>query len=130
MNPVNLIVRFLLEIISLIVVGIWGWKATNGWLQFIVAFGAPFFMASLWGIFNVPNDPSRSGRAIIVVKGWVRLLIEALVFGVGIVSIYALDHIFLSSIYGLIIALHYIISKDRINWLISRNQNTQIEKVK
>lgn len=65
-HPVNLIVRFLLEIMALIVSGIWAWSLTDGWTSLILAFGIFVVLAIIWGSFAVPNDPSRSGKAPIV----------------------------------------------------------------
>ncbi|MGB5508782.1 MAG: YrdB family protein, partial [Robiginitalea sp.] len=62
-HPANLILRFLLEIIALISLGIWGWNQSESWFRFVLAIGIPGIIAVIWGTFAVPNDPSRSGSA-------------------------------------------------------------------
>jgi len=69
MNPINLFVRFVLELSALIVVGIWGYRLSDGWTKYLLAIGLPLIMAAIWGIFAVPNDPSRSGNTVIVTPG-------------------------------------------------------------
>jgi hypothetical protein len=59
-NPINLAVRFLLEIAGLIAIGYWGWHQGEGFLSIILAIGLPVIAAVLWGTFAVLEDPSRS----------------------------------------------------------------------
>lgn len=119
-HPINLIVRFLLEIITLISVGMWGWKHSDGWIRFVLAIGIPIIFAAIWGAFNVLNDPSRSGTAIIVTPGLIRLAIELGFFGLGTCSLYDMGYNNISLVVGITIVLHYIVSYDRIIWLISQ----------
>ena len=84
-NPINLAVRFLLEIFSLAVIGVWGWKQSDSWEKYVLAIGLPVIAAVIWGTFAVANDPSRSGNAPVPVSGIVRLGIEFLFFGFEIV---------------------------------------------
>ena len=75
-HPVNLLLRFLLELCVLAVAGYWGWSVSEGFTRFLLLLGVPLLLAVVWGTFAVPSDPSRSGRAPIPVPGVVRLLIE------------------------------------------------------
>ena len=118
-HPINLIIRFLLEIIALISVGIWGWKENDGWLRFVLAVGIPIILATIWGVFAVPDDPSRSGAAPIVTPGVIRLAIELGFFVLATWSIYDMGSIKLSLAFGIIVVLHYVVSYDRIKWMIS-----------
>jgi hypothetical protein len=117
-NPVNLTVRFLLELTALIATGVWGWKQTDGWIRFLLAFGIPIILAAIWGTFAVPNDPSRSGKAPVVVPGIIRLGIELAIFALAVWTIQDAGFTRISWILGIIVAVHYIISYDRIMWLI------------
>ena len=85
-HPANLILRFLLEIIALISLGIWSWKQSESWFRLVLAIGIPIIAAIIWGIFAVPNDPSRSGAAPVVTAGFIRLIIEFGIFGLQILS--------------------------------------------
>ena len=118
-HPLNLAIRFLLEITALTAIGIWGWQYGNGtWPRFILAIGLPIIAATIWGIFNVPNDSSRSGAAPIIVPGIIRLAIELAIFSLATWALYDLAYIQLSWLLGGLVAMHYLISYDRVFWLI------------
>ena len=117
-HPVNLVLRFILEVVALISFSIWGWKQFDGWLRFVLAFGIPIILAIMWAIFAVPKDPSRSGDAPIVISGILRLLLELAFFAFAVWCLQDLGLIKSSLIYGLVILIHYTISYDRIQWLL------------
>lgn len=117
-HPINLAVRFLLEICALISVGMWGWKQSDGLTKFILAIGMPLVLAIIWGVFAVPNDPSRSGSAPIATPGLIRIFIELGIFGVAIWSLYDIEFQKLCLIFGIAVIAHYVLSYDRILWLI------------
>ena len=116
-NPLNLAVRFLLEIWALISTGIWGWQQSENWPKFVLGLGIPFILAAVWGTFAVPDDPSRSGNAPVPVPGYLRLVIELIIFSIAIWALYDLGYSKLSWIMGLMVFVHYVISYDRILWL-------------
>ena len=118
-HPINLAIRFLLEITALVSIGIWGWKLSDGWIRFVLTFAIPIIVAAIWGTFTVPNDPSRSGNAPIAVPGVVRLAIELAIFALATWTLHDLGYTRLGWIFGIIVAVHYIISYDRINWLLT-----------
>ena len=118
-HSINLIIRFLLEISALGSAGIWGWKQSEGWIRFVLAIGIPIILASIWGVFAVPNDPSRSGNAPIVTHGVIRFAIELAFFAFATWSLYDMGLIKVSLAFGIIVVLHYIISYDRVIWLLS-----------
>src|SRR5690606_19890911 len=66
-NPLNLGLRFLLELVALFAVGYWGWTQHQGVMRFVLAIGLPALLAAAWGIFRVPGDASASGEAIVAV---------------------------------------------------------------
>ena len=117
-NPINLTIRFLLELAALLSLGIWGWAQSESWLKFIFAFGVPIISAIAWGVFAVPDDPSRSGSAPVPIPGVIRLVIELAIFALAVLSLRDLGYIKLSWGLALVVAVHYIISYDRIFWLI------------
>lgn len=119
-HPINLTIRFLLEIFSLVSVGIWGWNRSDGWLRYVLAIGIPILLAIIWVTFAVPNDPSRSGSAPIVTPGLFRLLIELFIFAFAAWSLYDIGFDKTSFAFGMIVALHYLVSYDRILWLMSQ----------
>lgn len=119
-HPINLIIRFILELLALASVGFWAWKSFDGTLQYILGIGLPILMTIVWGTFAVPDDPSRSGKAPIPVSGALRLLIEFLFFAVATWALYDVKQIELSYIFGGLVIIHYLVSYDRISWLLSK----------
>lgn len=117
-NPINLIFRFLLELIALISFGIWGWKQADGWLRFVLALAIPITLAAAWITFAVPDDQSRSGAAPIPVPGMIRLLLELVFFAFAIWCLKEVNMVLACIIYGVLVLIHYIISYDRIKWLL------------
>ena len=119
-NPVNLAVRFILEICALAAMAYWGGTQYVGWLGFGLAIGLPVLAAILWGTFAVPNDPSRSGQAPVPVPGVVRLLLELIFFGLTVWMLYDAGATLLSFIMGVVVIIHYALSYDRLMWLLKQ----------
>ncbi len=119
-HPLNLALRFMLEVAALISMGLWGWQQSNGWLRWLLALGLPLIAAIIWGAFAVPNDPSRSGAAPIPVSGIIRLAIEAAVFGSAVWALYDVGLPRLGLTLAIIVVLHYAASYDRLVWLLRR----------
>ncbi|TAH40465.1 MAG: DUF2568 domain-containing protein [Bacteroidetes bacterium] len=117
-HPINLAVRFLLELVGMISMGMWGWRQGDGLLRFLLAFGIPVIVAAMWAIFNVADDPGRSGSAPVPVPGTIRLLLELLFFSFAIWTWYDMDYGRICLVVAVIVILHYIVSYDRIWWLI------------
>ena len=119
-HPINLAIRFLLELSALVSMGVWGWRQSESWFRFLLALSVPIVGAVVWGTFAVPNDPSRSGAAPVAVPGILRLGIELAFFIFATWALYDLGFMRLSWTLGIIVALHYITSYDRILWLITQ----------
>jgi hypothetical protein len=119
-HPLNLAIRFLLEVTALAGAGMWGWKQSDSWFRFIMASVIPLLLATVWGLFAVPDDPSRSGKAPITIPGLVRLILELAIFGFSTWSLYDLGYIPFSITFGVVVVTHYAISYDRIIWLLSK----------
>lgn len=116
-NPVNLAVRFLLEIAALIALGYWGWTTQEGILRPALTVGLPLAAAFLWGTFRVPGDP---GQARVAVPGIVRLLLEAALFISAAALLAAANQPAAAVVLGLIAAAHYVVSYDRVLWLLAQ----------
>jgi hypothetical protein len=120
-HPANLAIRFMLELVALVATGIWGWyQGGDGWLRFILAAVIPISLMVVWGLFAVPDDPSRSGNAPVPVPGIIRLLIELSFFGFAVWALYDLGFTTASVVTGIIVVLHYAASYDRIMWLMKK----------
>jgi hypothetical protein len=55
-HPINLALRFLLELAALYFIGRWGWVQYDGIWRYILAIGLPLVAATIWGVFRVPDD--------------------------------------------------------------------------
>ncbi len=119
-NILNLILRFFLEVFALLSFGMWGWKRFDGVLKIIVIIAVPIFFMAVWGVFTVSNDPSRSGNTIIETPGMVRLIIELFMFSLAVAALFSGGYKIASIIFGSLVIFHYVISYDRILWLITR----------
>ena len=119
-HPINLAVRFLLELAALGIMGDWGWTQGEGVSRFVLAIGIPLIAAVAWGVFAVPDDPSRSGRALVAIPGAARLVLEVAIFGFAAWALYITGHTLLSLIYTAIVVIHYLISYDRVVWLVQQ----------
>ena len=118
-NPINLTVRFLLEIITLASIGAWAKAQFSGAISFIMMILIPLIAAIIWGTFNVKGDPSRSGKAPVPVRGLFRLLIELAIIGFGIWALFSINPTY-GWIFGIVTLAHYLLSYDRIVWLLER----------
>jgi hypothetical protein len=63
--------------------------------------------------------PSRSEKAPVPVPGVVRLLVELVILGSATLALFSLNPTY-GWIFSIVTLLHYIISYDRINWLLER----------
>ncbi len=120
-NPINLLVRFLLELAALFALGYWGWTQFDGILRFIVTIGAPLIAGWAWGVFRIPND---GGAPSVQVSGLIRLLIEAVFFGSATWGLFNAGAIQWGNIFGVIVLAHYIISYDRVIHMLRYNEGT------
>lgn len=121
-HPLNLTLRFVLELSALLATGIWGWQQREDWLRFTLALGIPLLLAAVWGVFAVPGDPSRSGKAPMPVPGWLRLVIELAFFALGVWALYDRGYTTPAWVLGVLVIVHYLASYDRIRWLLSRQR--------
>jgi hypothetical protein len=119
-HPVNLTIRFLLELAALAALGYWGWNQSDDLFRYVLALGLPLIAAAAWGAFAVPNDPSRSGEAPVPVPGLVRLGLELALFGFATWTLFDLDLTTLGWMMGIVVLVHYGVSYDRIQWLIKQ----------
>lgn len=116
-NIFNLALRFILEIVALIAIGYWGWAQHQGVLRYALAISLPVIAAVLWATFRVAGEPN-SGPPIIAVPGPVRLILEVAFFGFAVWGLYNAQATNAAWILGGILVVHYLISYDRVWWLI------------
>ena len=119
-HPVNLALRFLLELGALFALGWWGWSLADNWLRFVLALVFSMVAATIWGTFAVPDDPSRSGEAPVVVRGWVRLGLELAIFLAAAIGLASVGRDSFAIVLVVVVVVHYLLSIDRISWLLAR----------
>ena len=116
-NPVNLALRFFLELAALYFIGYWGWTQHDGIFRYILAIGLPLLAASIWGVFRVPGD---GGAPRVRVPGVIRLLIEVVFFGFATWGLFDVGATTAGWVFGGVTLFHYLISYDRIGWLLKQ----------
>jgi hypothetical protein len=116
----NLALRFGLELAALAGFGLAAWKLSSGPVRWVAVIGVPIAAAAVWGVFNVLDDPSRSGAAPVEVNGWVRLAIELVILGGGAAAVALVGNRTLGVGLALLIVIHYVASWTRIEWLIQQ----------
>lgn len=117
-HPLNLALRFILELATLSVFAIWGWNWYADWRRVLPAVFLPLFFAVLWGVFAVKNDPSRSGKTVVPTRGVMRLFLELVFFGLAALALFNLEWKTMGTVFALLLVFHYSISYDRIIWLL------------
>jgi hypothetical protein len=115
----NDILRFVLELWALVAFGYWGLNQRFGIFNYALMIVLPVLVAVLWGVFAVPNDPSRSGGAPVPVPGTLRLLLEFLIFGSAFIALYWGGLFYLSLVFISLVIAHYILAHERIRWLLN-----------
>lgn len=116
----NLGLRFGLEIGALVGLGLGAWKLVPGPMRWVLAVAVPLGAAIAWGLFNVLDDPSRSGAAPVEVNGWVRLTLELAVLLSGGTAVWLAGHHQASLGFAALAVVHYASSTDRIHWLLEQ----------
>ena len=117
-HPINLALRFLLEIAALISLGYWGWSQHLGVLRPILGIGLPIVAGVVWGVFRMPGDRSASGEAPVPVPGLIRLALELAIFALAVWALYASGRSGWGLGLAIAIVVHYAASYDRVAWLI------------
>lgn len=109
-HPLNLLIRFLMEIAALVILAMWGWHYTSNWLRYLLAIGLPLLAATLWGIFRIPNDPN---PAPVEVPGIVRLAYELFLFGFASWALYNMGYMSAACTMSIITIISYTAGYDR-----------------
>ena len=120
MNPINLALRFALEVTALGVLGWWGWSKGTGIWRGLFSAGVVMFAAMVWAGFAVPGDPSRGGSGWVHVPGIIRLVLELAFFGAAASVLYSAGHRNLAVGFAAVVVAHYLWSYRRVSWLLQQ----------
>lgn len=118
MSGANLALRFGLELAALAGLATAAWRLPPGAARWVAVVAVPVAAAVIWGTFNVPGDPSRSGGAPIVVPGWLRFAIELTILGSGAAAFTVSGRRELGLIMAGLVVVHYATSIPRVTWLL------------
>jgi 4-amino-4-deoxy-L-arabinose transferase-like glycosyltransferase len=110
-HPVNLAIRFFLELAGLYALGYWGWTQHTGAARFLWAILLPLAFAALWGVFRTPAD---HGKGLVAIPGAARLVLEAAYFGAAIWALYAAGQPEWGLNLAAITIAHYVVSYQRV----------------
>ena len=91
------------------------YDGTTVWIASVVGI---VVTAAIWGVFVVPNDPSRSGKTVVVTPGLVRLVIELSLFGVVTAWLAIGEGYIPAAVLGGATVVHYVSWPARIGWLL------------
>jgi hypothetical protein len=99
----NLALRFLLELCALAALGYWGFKTGESVVAKVgLGIGAPLLAAIVWGTFLAP-------RASIPTPGFLRLVLELVVFGSASAALYWAGHPTLAWVLMLVFVINRVL---------------------
>lgn len=120
LRPASLGLRFGLEIAALAGLFAGAWAAGDGQARgprTATAVAAVLAAALPWSLFNVPGDPSRSGRAPIPVDGRLRLGLEFAVFAAGALGWWFAGRSAVAALLAGLVLLHASTEPARLRWV-------------
>ncbi len=116
----NLALRFGLEMAAFVGIGMVSSGIGSGWVRWAAVVLIVLAAVSAWGIFNVLDDPSRSGRAPVEVPGWIRLVLELAILGGAAVALLMTGRLSFGWSLGGLVLVHYLFSWSRVRWLLEQ----------
>lgn len=115
----NLGFRLLLEVAMLagiVVASVLNYDGATAWIAAVVGL---VVAVTLWGVFAVPDDPSRSGKTVVATPGPVRLLLEIALFAAVVVWLVAAESYVFAALLGAGVLVHYLSWPARTRWLLA-----------
>jgi hypothetical protein len=104
LKEMNSVLRFLLEVLALIILGYWGFHFNGVLKKVFLGIGTPVLAAVIWGTFGSPKAPYK-------LEGIGRLALEILIFGSAALALYFTGKPTLAYIYGIISLINLILLK-------------------
>ncbi|MBO1579268.1 YrdB family protein [Bacillus sp. XF8] len=102
-QELNLALRCVLELCILGIIGYWGFQMGKGpVIKVILASVLPVIVAIIWGLFGAP-------AATWQLQGALHLLLEIIIFGLGVVALYHLKYVTLATILLIVIIINRIL---------------------
>ena len=99
MRDLNLVFRFILELVVLAALAVWGFGAsTELVVQLALGLGAPAIVIVVWAMFVSPKATRR-------LEDPARLVLEVVVFGAGVVALIAANLLVLGTLLAVAAAI-------------------------
>ena len=119
-HPANLAVRFILEMVALVFLAMWGWHLKTVLpIRIAASTIVPLVAAAVWGAVATPHDVVRSTSGPIIVSGPVRLIVEIVILAGAAVSMYAAGYERAAIIYIAVVVIQSAASWDRWKRLLT-----------
>lgn len=106
--------------IALASFGFLGWSLFESAVRIVPTIAFPVIGAALWGVFAVPDDPSRSGKTVVPVSGKVRLMLEVAIFVAAVAAVLVALNAMFAVVLAAVVIVHYAVSYERVRWLLER----------
>lgn len=111
-HPLNLALRFLLEVGAIVALGMWGWTLATGPVRVLFALLLPALAAALWTQLSYAGDPVHDG-ARFAVPTQVRLALELIIFVGGWAAFREVSPAVAPG-FGVALIVHHLLSWDRV----------------
>ncbi|MGF1626378.1 MAG: YrdB family protein [Alphaproteobacteria bacterium] len=122
-HPVNLGLRFVLEIWTVAAFGVLPWERLEAWWKWPLVVLCPLLVMLVWGAFAVPGDRTRSGRPVpVATDGRIRLALELGLLTAGAAATWATGREAVAGLFAALIVVHYAVSYDRVRWLVRQQR--------
>ncbi|MCA9346851.1 YrdB family protein [Candidatus Saccharibacteria bacterium] len=103
LKSINLAIRFMLEICTLIATGMFGFSLSkNIILRVVLAIVCTAIIAVIWGLFVAPKASQR------IELPW-RILLEMVVFGIATMSLIRTNHVYLAMVFAIAVIINQIL---------------------
>ncbi|MCM3765052.1 YrdB family protein [Neobacillus niacini] len=104
-KALNLGLRFLIEILALVIYGYWGFHVSKGTvMKYLLGIGTPLLVAVIWGMFGSPKAPYG-------LTGTPYLLFELIIFGLPAVALFFSGKQTWAILYGAVMVINLVLMK-------------------
>lgn len=105
LKGLNLGLRFLIEILALVIFGYWGFHVSQGTImKYLLGVGTPVLVAAIWGMFGSPKAPYG-------LTGFPYLLLEVFIFGLPAVALLVIGKHTWAVLYGIVTVINLVLMK-------------------
>ena len=100
---INIALRFILELCALASFAYWGFHISQSMpIKLLLGIGSPLLVIIIWGLFGSPAAP-------LPLKGFNRILLEMLIFGLAVFALFSSGKTNLGFIFAIIVIINRIL---------------------